>query len=94
MAEPISREQALAEGYDLHNLTQHPGWKVIVDEAEQKINVALTNLVKVDASKVDEVMELQHHIKALRWLIDWPVTMAAQAQAIEKEAALEAEPAS
>ena len=92
MVEPITKEQAMREGFDLQNTINTPGWAVIKDEAEKRISSNLTALVKVDASKVSEVMELQHGIKALRWLLDWPATMVVQAQAIEKEAAGETQP--
>lgn len=91
MVDPISKEQAMNEGFEFQNLIQSPSWVVIKDEAETRISLALTGLVKIDASKVNEVMELQHQIKALRWLLDWPVTMAEQARAIEKESSQETE---
>ena len=86
MADPITAEQAMQEGFDLHNMRQTAGWAIVVDEAEKRIDVALKALVLAKPTDLDTIYGLQHQIKALRWVIDWPATMAEQAQALEKEA--------
>jgi hypothetical protein len=87
--EAISQEQAIREGFDCMELLKHPGWKVIEDEAKTRIEKGLKGLVKIEASKVNEVMELQHQIKALEWLLSYPVTLARQAQELDKESSEE-----
>jgi len=92
MVEPISKEQAMREGFDIQSMMQSPGWAVIVSEANERIKIAINQLQDVDPTEAGKVMNLQHQIKALKWLLTWPVTVANQAQELEKAEAEETQP--
>lgn len=94
MVDPISKDQAMQELGDITNLLSMPGWAVIKDEGTKRIQAAYKKLGEADASKIYEVMELQHQIKALEWVLSWPADWAEQLSKFEKDSAQEIEPES
>jgi len=72
-------------------LLQSPAWNVIKSETNERIGVATKALIDVLGSDTGRVMELQSQIKAMRWLLEWPVTMASQAQALSMDSSQETE---
>ena len=83
MKEPISKEQALSEAFEVEAMLQTGGWKIMHEEITLRITQAIDALITEQDSLA--VRDLQQKIAAYRMLISFPVTYVEAARLAAKE---------